>query len=137
MKRSLVTAVLTSLLAVAALAGDRAGKPNAYIIAPADGQVVSSPVLVQFGLANFGVAPAGVEREGTGHHHLLVDVEELPDLDKPLPSDDNHLHFGGGQTQVELELAPGEHTLQLILGDYLHRPHDPPVMSKPITIQVK
>lgn len=110
---------------------------KAYIISPQNGDVVSSPVLVQFGLEGAGVAPAGVERENTGHHHLLVDVEELPDLSKSIPADEHHIHFGGGQTQVTLELPPGEHSLQLLLGDHLHVPHNPPVMSEKITITVK
>ena len=83
-----------------------------------------------------GVAPAGVEKEKTGHHHLIVDAE-LPDLDKPVPSDANYRHFGGGQTEVVLELSPGTHTLQLLLGDFLHIPHTPPVKSDKITITVK
>ncbi len=108
-----------------------------YIISPADGAVVSNPVLVQFGLENAGVAPAGVEKPGTGHHHLLIDVDSLPDMDAPIPADDHHKHFGGGQTQVELQLAPGKHSLQLILGDYIHVPHNPPLVSDKITITVE
>jgi hypothetical protein len=107
-----------------------------YFIGLEDGAVVSSPLLVRFGLADMGVAPAGVEREKTGHHHLLIDTG-LGNPSLPVPSDDQHRHFGGGQTQVSVELAPGEHTLQLILGDHLHIPHDPPVMSEKITVTVK
>lgn len=84
-----------------------------------------------------GVAPAGVEREGAGHHHLLVNADGLPDLDKPIPADDHHLHFGGGQSQAPIELVPGEHTLQLLVGDHLHIPHQPPIMSEKITITVE
>lgn len=109
----------------------------AYIVSPADGAQVSSPVTVVFGLKSMGVAPAGVQREGTGHHHLLVDVDGLPDLSKPIPADDNHRHFGAGQTEVTLDLKPGTHTLQLLLGDHTHIPHDPPVVSQRITITVK
>ena len=83
-----------------------------------------------------GVAPAGVNLEKTGHHHLIIDAD-LPDLDKPVPADDHYRHFGGGQTEVTLELAPGQHTLQLLLGDFVHIPHDPPVKSERITITVK
>lgn len=107
-----------------------------YIIAPADGEIVSSPVRVLFGLTNMGVAPAGVARESTGHHHLLVDTD-LPDLNLPIPADENHVHFGKGQTETAIELEPGEHTLQLLLGDALHIPHRPPVVSKKIKIIVK
>jgi hypothetical protein len=111
--------------------------PSAYIITPAHGEVVSSPVLVRFGLSGMGVAPAGTDKAGTGHHHLLIDVDTLPDLDKPVPADANHRHFGGGQTEVELELEPGQHTLQLLLGDQHHIPHDPAVVSEKITITVE
>jgi hypothetical protein len=108
-----------------------------YIISPADGAVVSSPVNIVFGLKNMGVAPAGVDKKNTGHHHLLIDVDSLPSLSAPLPASDNLKHFGGGQTETMLSLKPGEHTLQLILGNYLHVPHVKPVMSDKITITVK
>jgi hypothetical protein len=109
---------------------------SAYIISPADGATVSSPVRVLFGLRGVGVAPAGIEREAAGHHHLLIDTP-VPDLGLPVPADPNHLHFGGGQTEVEVELAPGTHTLQLLLGDERHIPHDPPILSEMITIVVR
>ena len=109
----------------------------AYIISPADGAEVTSPVTVRFGLKGMGVAPAGTEKEMTGHHHLLIDSDSLPDLDMPIPADDNHKHFGGGQTEVSIELAPGSHTLQLLLGDLAHIPHEPPILSDKITITVK
>ena len=109
---------------------------SAYIIAPADGATVTSPVRVLFGLRGAGVVPAGIERDAAGHHHLLVDTP-LPNLDLPIPSDDNHRHFGAGQTETELELAPGSHTLQLLLGDERHIPHEPPILSEPITIVVR
>jgi hypothetical protein len=109
---------------------------EAYIISPADGDVVSNPVRVVFGLKGFGVAPAGVMRADAGHHHLLVDVEPTS-FDTPIPADENHLHFGMGQTETELTLAPGQHRLQLLLGDEVHVPHDPPIMSEPITITVE
>ncbi|MDX1442204.1 MAG: DUF4399 domain-containing protein [Gammaproteobacteria bacterium] len=116
-----------------ALASDHA---ELYFITPSDGAVIEGPVTVKFGLKGMGIAPAGVQRDGTGHHHLLIDTG-LPDLDKPIPSDENHVHFGGGQTETTLDLEPGEHTLQLLLGDHNHIPHDPPVVSKKITITVK
>jgi hypothetical protein len=108
----------------------------AYIVSPADGEAVASPVRVLFGLRGAGVIPAGIEREGAGHHHLLIDTG-LPDLGLPIPADDNHRHFGAGQTEVEIELSPGTHTLQLLLGDERHIPHDPPIMSERITIEVR
>ncbi|WP_292016678.1 DUF4399 domain-containing protein [Marinobacter sp. HL-58] len=110
---------------------------SVYFVTPLDGQTVSAPVTVRYGLEGMGVAPAGVEREGTGHHHLLVDVDEMPAMDEPIPADEHHIHFGGGQTQTTLELEPGEHTLQLLVGDHLHVPHEPPVMSEKITITVE
>ena len=109
---------------------------TAYFIEPADGAVVSSPVRVVFGLSGFGVAPAGIVRADAGHHHLLVDTG-LPALDQPIPSDDNHRHFGAGQTETTIELEPGSHTLQLLLGDALHIPHEPPIRSEQITIEVR
>ena len=109
----------------------------AYIIEPADGAKVTNPVRVVFGLKGFGVAPAGVERNDAGHHHLLVDAAMPANLSLPLPNDEQHRHFGGGQTEVELMLTPGRHTLQLVLGDHLHIPHDPPIASSVVTIEVQ
>ena len=106
-----------------------------YFIMPEDGATVTSPARIVFGLRGMGVAPAGVERSNTGHHHLLIDTG-LPASDQPIPADQNHVHFGGGQTETTIELAPGTHTLQLLLGDQLHIPHDPPVLSERITINV-
>lgn len=108
-----------------------------YIISPTDGAVVESPVTVRFGLKGMGVAPAGIDVPNTGHHHLLIDLPTAPAVDKPLPADANHKHFGKGQTETVIELAPGQHTLQLILGDKAHVPHDPPVLSKKISITVR
>ena len=107
-----------------------------YFISPADGAVVSSPVTVRFGLRGMGVAPAGLEHPHTGHHHLLLGTPEV-DMGMPLPKTEQIRHFGGGQTEASLELAPGAHTLQLLLGDYLHIPHDPPVASATITVTVE
>jgi hypothetical protein len=110
---------------------------EAYIIAPADGAKVKNPVVVRFGLKGMGVAPAGVQVENTGHHHLFVDTALPTDLTKPIPAVDNKIiHFGKGQTETTLTLAPGKHTLQLLLGDYLHVPNATPVESKQITITV-
>ncbi len=106
-----------------------------YIIWPPDGAVISGGFWVRMGLAEAGVAPAGVARANTGHHHLLIDVD-LPKLDEPIPNDRNHLHFGLGQTEARLELPPGRHTLQLLLGDEDHVPHQPPLHSRRITITV-
>jgi len=110
---------------------------RAYIISPRTGATVGQTFTVQFGLKGMGVAPAGVNQANTGHHHLLVDLAKMPDMNMPLPVNDNIRHFGGGQTEVDLKLAPGKHTLQLLLGDYLHTPHDKPVMSEVVTVTVK
>jgi len=107
-----------------------------YFVTPKDGETVTSPVTVRFGLKNMGVVPAGIAFEGAGHHHLIVDAK-TPPLDAPIPADANHLHFGKGQTETTVELKPGKHTLQLIVGDQLHVPHDPAVMSKVVTVTVK
>ncbi|MGD1903716.1 MAG: DUF4399 domain-containing protein [Geitlerinemataceae cyanobacterium] len=109
-----------------------------YFIAPQDGETVEATFAVKFGLSGMGIAPAGIDRQNTGHHHLLVDRVELPDLDAPLPGGDPSVrHFGGGQTETELALEPGKHTLQLVLGNYMHIPHDRPVVSEPISVTVK
>lgn len=116
--------------------GAAASGPQVYIVSPADGDTVSSPVTVQFGVEDFLLAPAGTFETGTGHHHLLVDTA-LPPLDQPIPSDENHLHFGKAQTETVLELTPGSHTLQLILGDGAHVPHQSALISESITITVE
>lgn len=115
---------------------ERPADARVYFITPTDGTVVSSPFVVRFGLSQMGVAPAGVIKPDTGHHHLVID-SELPPLDLPIPATDVYRHFGKGQTEVSLELTPGKHTLQLILGDQNHVPHVPPVVSDRITISVK
>lgn len=107
-----------------------------YFINLKNGDSVASPVNVQFGLRGMGVAPAGIEKAATGHHHLLVDVAEL-DINAGIPVSDNHRHFGAGQTEASVALKPGVHTLQLVLGDQNHIPHHPVVMSDRITITVK
>jgi hypothetical protein len=109
-----------------------------YIISPRDGARVKSPVLVRFGLKdNMGIAPAGVKFDNTGHHHLLIDTDAPADMGAPLAATDKIKHFGKGQTETSLTLPPGKHTLQLLLGDQSHIPHDPPVISKKITITVE
>jgi hypothetical protein len=128
---------LALAVAPAVLAGDRTPSPHGavvYIISPADGETASGPLTIRFGLKGMGVAPAGVEKEKTGHHHLLIDVADLPPLDQPIRADDNHRHFGGGQTEATLELLPGPHTLQLLLADRNPIPHQPPVASEKITV---
>lgn len=113
-----------------------AANAKLYFINLKNGDAVSSPVRVQFGLSGMGVAPAGVEKAGTGHHHLLVDVPAV-DVNAPLPADNQHRHFGAGQTETTVELPPGTHTLQLLLADQNHIPHHPVVMSERITVTVR
>lgn len=139
MKKVLLILTLLSLVPIniALAATPSAGGAKVYLIAPTDGDVIKSAVTVKFGLKGMGVAPAGVDIDKTGHHHLLIDVEKSPAMDKPIPKDDNHRHFGGGQTEMTLSLPPGKHTLQLILGDKVHIPHSPPLVSDKITITVK
>jgi len=106
-----------------------------WIVNPDQGDSVTSPVIVEFGIAGYGLAPAGTYEPETGHHHLLINTG-LPALDMPIPADDNHVHFGKGQTETTIDLPAGEHTLQLVLGDGNHIPHQPPLTSDVITITV-
>lgn len=121
--------------------GEQTPSPDgakAYFIGLEDGATVSSPVTIHFGIKGMGVAPAGVDKANTGHHHLIVDAAfEGEALMEAIPSDENHRHFGGGQTEVTLALPPGKHTLQLVFADMNHVPFAPPVMSAPITITVE
>lgn len=137
-------ALLLPLLAlgafVPALAAERSAAPDGaevYFISPVNGEYVPPRFTVRFGLRGMGVAPAGVDVPGTGHHHLLIDAPADLDLGQPLPSSDQVRHFGKGQTEASVELPPGTHTLQLVVGNHLHVPHDPPVMSGTITVTVR
>lgn len=140
---SLAAGLLLAATATAALAQD--AKPfwpadaKVYFIEPKDGAEVSGPVKVVMGLSGLGVAPAGVDKAKTGHHHILIDtdVPKGEDAQNALPMDDKHKHFGGGQTETSLTLAPGKHTLQLVVGDQNHAPHDPALASEKITVTVK
>ncbi len=107
-----------------------------YFVAPADGATVTNPVRIEFGIEGMSVVTAGDDSPHSGHHHLIVDAG-LPDLSLPIPANENYIHFGDGSTSTELTLEPGSHTLQLLLGDHLHIPHDPPVTSETITITVE
>ena len=127
-------------LPVASLAAERTPAPAdavEYIIWPPNGAVIDGGKFwLRMGLRNMGVAPKGVKMPNVGHHHVLIDAD-LPAMDQPIPSDRNHLHFGAGETEARIELPPGRHTLQLLLGDADHVPFDPPVHSERITITVK
>ncbi|HCU90602.1 MAG TPA: rod shape-determining protein RodA [Gammaproteobacteria bacterium] len=132
-----LSVILLLLAPVFVSASSVADKTSLYFVSPRNGTVVDNPVTVVFGLSGpYVIVPAGVVQEFAGHHHLLIDTE-LPDLALPIPNNENHRHFGGGQTEVVLELSPGEHRLQLLLGDFAHIPHKPPVISEPIKITVR
>ena len=139
-RAALAGLLLGSTLMVQAADVPRTPSPagaEVYIISPKDGAVVNGSFKVQFGLKGMGVAPAGVDVPETGHHHLLIDVKDQPDMNAPLPTTDNIRHFGKGQTETELNLTPGQHTLQLLVGDKNHVPLNPVVESQKITITVK
>jgi hypothetical protein len=133
-----LTAVLPGLMP--AFAADKSTAPSnaqVYFVWPQDGTVITGGKFwVRMGLRNMGVCPKGVEKPNCGHHHLLIDTD-LPSMDEQIPNDRNHLHFGGGETEARIELPPGKHTLQLLLGDHDHRPHSTPVYSKKITVTVR
>lgn len=144
--KTLFTAVAVTLLGLPAFGGgETAANPDArvYFVTPVDGDTVSSPFTVVFGLSGMGVAPAGTEKAMTGHHHLFINRPALgqgedgaDELAYSIPTDENHMHFGGGQTEVTLDLPAGSHTLQLVLGDAWHVPHTTPIVSPVITITV-
>lgn len=108
---------------------------NVYFINLQDGDKLESPLFIQFGLSGIGIAPAGTNRQDTGHHHLLINIDDI-DLSRPIPSSQNHIHFGGGQTETVIDLPTGVYTLQLLLGNMSHIPHNPPIISKKIKIEV-
>ena len=139
MKRICCIAIASALIGLAANSATRAELnegAHAYIIWPADGTVIpSGKFWLRMGLAGAGIAPAGIDRPNTGHHHVVVD-SDLPPPSEPIPNDKKHLHFGAGQTEARIELPPGRHTIQLILGDADHVPQNPPIISKKITVIV-
>ncbi len=145
MPKAIISAALAAIilaLSSAFSAVSAAGTPSpkdaqVYFIWPQEGTVIQGGKFwVRMGLRNMGICPKGVELPNVGHHHLLIDTE-LPPLTEQIPSDRNHLHFGAGETEARIELPPGKHTLQLLLGDHDHTPHDPPVYSKKITVMVR
>lgn len=141
MTRGILAAALAATLLGAPVLAQQTPSPEgatAYFISPNDGETIANPVTVRFGLSGMGVAPAGVEADNTGHHHLLIDIDPAEiDMTTSLPATDQIVHFGGGQTEVTKDLPAGTHTLRILLGDWSHVPHDPPVMSEPITITVE
>jgi hypothetical protein len=142
MTKLVSVAILTATIALGgvAFAGETPAPEGAgvYFINIKNGDTLSNPVTIRFGLKGMGVAPAGTEKKHTGHHHLIInEAIEGEELNEPIPSDEQHVHFGGGQTEKTLELPPGTHSLQLVLGDWSHIPHNPPIMSEKITVTVK
>lgn len=133
-------AVALLVATVASVAAERTPAPagaEVYIVSPKDGATLKGPVTVVFGLKGMGVAPAGIKFDNAGHHHLLIDSDPPADLSQPLAANEKSVHFGKGQTETTVTLPPGKHTLQLVLGDSLHVPHEPAVISKKITIVVQ
>jgi hypothetical protein len=139
MRTHLVLTLTTALLAALPVLARTPAPANAqvYFIWPSDGMVIRQGFWVRMGLRNMGVAPKGTAIANTGHHHLLIDADLPEKMDEPVPSDRSHLHFGAGETEARIELPPGRHTLQLLLADKDHIPHDPPIYSKKITVTVK
>jgi hypothetical protein len=143
-RRAVLTLALLAVTPVFAQGTPSPEGATVYFIGLEDGATVTSPVTIRFGLTGMGIAPAETVAENTGHHHLLVDRAPFgegefgaEEFTLAIPNDDNHRHFGKGQTEVTLELPPGQHTLQLVLGDAGHVPHEPPVVSAQITITVE
>ena len=139
MRMFAIAALVLAASVTAVQAQDRTPSPpgaKVFFIGLKDGATVTNPVTVKFGIKGMTLAPAGTKTENTGHHHLLIDTDPPADLSAPLPATDKIVHFGKAQTETTVTLPPGKHTLQLLLADQNHIPHDPPVFSKKITITV-
>lgn len=143
-EQTMKTILMSALMFVsfAAAAADLPLSPSpdgasVFFVEPTDGATVTSPFTVKFGLKGMEIAPAGTDVPNSGHHHLLIDVTDQPDMKLPLPANEHVVHFGKGQTETQVTLPAGKHTLQLVFANYLHIPHDPPVVSKRITVTVK
>ncbi|MBD9611952.1 DUF4399 domain-containing protein [Pseudomonas sp. PDM02] len=137
MSRAALAGLLMGVSVLASAATPAPKGAEVSIVSPEDGATVPQTVVVKFAVENVALAPAGDPTKNTGHHHLLIDVDELPAAGAPIPKDANHQHFGNAQTQAEVTLTPGKHTLQLELGDSNHMPFDPPILSEKITVNVK
>ena len=137
MSRDALAGLLMGVSVLASAATPAPKGAEVSIVSPKDGATIPQTVVVKFAVENIALAPAGDTTKNTGHHHVLIDVDELPAAGAPIPKDANHLHFGGAQTQAEITLTPGKHTLQLELGDSNHMPFDPPIVSEKITVNVK
>ncbi|MEZ1317577.1 DUF4399 domain-containing protein [Pseudomonas fluorescens] len=137
MSRAALAGLLMGVSVLASAATPAPKGAEVSIVSPADGATVPQTFIVKFAVQNIALAPAGDVTKNTGHHHLLIDVDDLPDAGQPIPTDAHHMHFGKAQTQAEIKLAPGKHTLQLILGDSGHMPFEPSIVSEKITVNVK
>ncbi|TMU81927.1 DUF4399 domain-containing protein [Pseudomonas fluorescens] len=137
MSRAAFAGVLMGVSVLASAATPAPKGAEVFIVSPEDGATVSQTFTVKFGTRDVALAPAGDVTKNTGHHHLLIDVDKMPAAGAPIPNDANHMHFGKAQTQADIKLAPGKHTLQLELGDSGHMPFDPPIVSKKITVNVE
>ena len=136
MHRIWMLIIFTLMSSVISAASQSREGSAVFFISPKDGQVVKNPVRLSFGLSGMDLVEAGINRPFSGHHHLLINVNQLPDMNLPIPSDNQHIHFGKGQDSGVLNLNPGQYTLQLLFADYLHIPHDKPLISKKITVKV-
>lgn len=136
MHRIWMLIIFTLMSSVISAASQSREGSEVFFISPKDGQVVKNPVRLSFGLSGMDLVEAGINRPFSGHHHLLINVNQLPDMNLPIPSDNKHIHFGKGQDSGVINLNPGQYTLQLLFADYLHIPHDKPLISKKITVKV-
>lgn len=137
MRTLAVPALFFSMTATVLAASPAAPGAKVMIVEPADGATVTNPITVKFGVEKMEIVPAGTDKPHSGHHHLLIDATDMPAAGMPIAKDDRHQHFGKGQTETSITLPPGKHTLQLVLGDKDHVPHEPMVASQKITITVK
>jgi hypothetical protein len=137
MSRAALAGLLMGVSVLASAATPAPKGAEVSIVSPKDGATVPQTFVVKFAVENIALAPAGDATKNTGHHHLLIDVDKLPAAGQPIPNDANHLHFGKAQTQAEVTLPPGKHTLQQEMGDSGHMPIDPPIVSEKITVNVK
>ena len=137
MRFIIILSCITLTLNVFAHRYNNQDETSVFFIAPLTGETVSNPIKIIFGAKGVNIVPAGVDLPMSGHHHLLINVDKLPNMSLPIPADSNHLHFGNGQTETEINLPPGKHTLQLLLGNHLHVPHSDPIISDKIEIVVK
>ena len=137
MRFIIILSCMTITLNVLAHSYTNHEETGVFFISPLTGETVSNPIKITFGAKGIDIVPAGVDLPMSGHHHLLINVDKLPNLKLPIPADSNHLHLGNGQTETEINLPPGKHTLQLLLGNHLHVPHSEPLISDKIEITVR